>query len=347
MLGQTAPWILLTLLALASCATRTAPSPQPAAPASIANTPAEDPNPRLAAEPAPRATLEATPPQIATEPAKPGEPNPYIAPLLRQVGDLTIEAPPREPSPSHGGGRLRTHTEGSLSKGSPRVWVGPQVPGFVPLMEDSMELFLLDRVGDEFMALYRDPYGASSCGLGDDANCSYFVRLYDLEGNERWAVDPNELLSRTTYLEVQDIRYDQGLLYLNEACQSYARGARGKCSALLAYDPAAGELRWRTRPLVSNGEFLVHGDHIITGYGFTNERDFIFVIRRRDGKIVQKISVPKSPQTFTLSDDGLLEVIIYPGTTLLYRLRGWDSDAPRLVKTKRKPTPKRIITGRP
>lgn len=280
--------------------------------------------------------------KVATRP-QPREPNPYIAPPIRQAGDLTVEAPPRTLEDDFIG-RLRTHVDGGLSKGTPRVWVGPQVPGFVPLIEGTMELFLLDRVDDEFMAFYRDPYGAGSCGLGDGGNCDYFVRIFDLEGGERWSISLAPLMSRPTRLEVQDARWADGTLYFNEACQSYSSGAGGKCSALVAYDPEAKEVRWRTRHLVSNGEFLVHGDFLITSYGFTDERDFLFVVRRSDGKVVHKVPLRKAAMRLTVASDGLLEVIVYPGRMLTYKLRGWESAKPRLVKTTRPPS--LITTGR-
>lgn len=333
MLGRVVPWIFVMSIASTACSSKQ--GPLSTTPASTAAAPAPS-SPRVVeaqAEPAPEAAAD--PPARSAAGAPPREPNPYIAPRVRRAGDLTIEAPPREPEREFIG-RLRSHVEGSLSKGSPRVWVGPQVPGFVPLMEDTMELFLLDRVGDEFMAFYRDPYGASSCDLSGNTNCSYYVALYDVEGQPRWTFDPNEHLSRGTRLEVQDVRYADGTLYFNEACQSYSREAKGKCSALLAYDPEAGALRWRTRHLVSNGEFLVHGDYIVAGYGFTAEPDFIYVVRRKDGKIMHKVSVPKAAERFVVSDDGLLEVTIYPGTQRLFQMRGWDSAKPRLVKVPRK-----------
>lgn len=325
--------IAFGLVALPSCAGRTADTalrPMPAPP--IATPPVE---------PAP--PVEPEPPQAVAEPR---DPNPYVAPPVRQAGDLTVEAPPRQRPEDAIGGRLRSHVDGTLSKGSPRVWVGPQVPGFVLLIEGTAELFLLDRVGDELMAFYRDPYGASSCGLGGDANCHYFVRLYDIEGAERWSVALHELLSAPTYLEVQDIRWEDGTLYFNEACQSYASGAKGQCSALVAYDPVAKEVRWRTRPLVSNGEFLIHGDYIVSGYGFTGERDYIHVVRRHDGKIMQKLAVPKAAERFVIAEDGLLEVTLYPGTRRTFALQGWDGAKPKLVKTERPAVPGRVTTGR-
>lgn len=261
------------------------------------------------------------------------EPNPYVAPLERTAGDLTVHAPPKE-STRNFGGRLRTHVEGALSQGNARVWVGPQVPGFVSLIEGTKELFLCDRIGDDFLAFYRDPYGASSCDLSGDGNCDYFARLYDIEGNEQWQLPLGSMLSSRRYLEIQDIRYADGVLYYNEACQSYSKTVKGKCSFLVAVDPVEGKELWRTKKLVSNGEFLVVGDYIVSGYGFTDEKDFIYVVSRADGSIKQKLPLKKSPERFQINEDGLLMVHVYPDTIQFYEMKGWDGDAPTLVKVQ-------------
>ncbi len=330
---------------LASCGGKgRRPSVPPAPPPAQVEAPSRSDGGTAPAAKAAPVESEPEPKQVkAVAKPEPREPNPYVAPLVRQAGDLTVEAPPRVLEDDFIG-RLRTHVDGGLSKGTARVWVGPQVPGFVPLMEGTMELFLLDRVDDEFMAFYRDPYGASSCGLGDGGNCDYFVRIFDLEGEARWSISLPELMSRPTQLEVQDARWADGTLYFNEACQSYSSGAGGKCSALVAYDPEAKEVRWRTRNLVSNGEFLVHGDYIVSSYGFTDERDFLFVVRRSDGKIIQKVPLRKAAMRLTVASDGLLDVIVYPHRTLTYEMQRWDSAKPKLVKTTRSFTEK--ITGR-
>jgi hypothetical protein len=257
--------------------------------------------------------------------------NPLIAPVERRGGDLVVHAPPDEKRDSFRG-RLRNHTEGALSRGSPRLWVGPQVPGFVPLTEGTQELSLLDPVGDEFLAFYRDPYGASTCSLSGHVNCGFTARLFSHCGDVKWTVRINDFLSRPTYLEVQDVRYDDGVLFFNEACQSYAKGAKGRCSSLVAVDPQRGALLWRTPPLVSNGRFLVHGDYLVTGYGFTAERDNVFVVRRRDGKVMHKRSVPTAPEDILLAGGAAVDVILYPGDrTRRFRLQGWDGPQPRLV----------------
>ena len=41
-------------------------------------------------------------------------------------------------------------------------------------------------------------------------------------------------------------------------------------------------------------------DHIISGYGFTAEPDFVFLVRRSDGSAVQKVPVDSGPNTIQL-----------------------------------------------
>ncbi len=188
---------------------------------------------------------------------------------------------------------MRAHVEGALSRGSPRVWVGRDVPPFVLVQGGTRELFLLDQAPDGFVGLYRDPYGASSCRLDGDANCSFGAALFECSGKTRWLFALDPFLSRKDHLEIQDMRYADGVLYFNEACQSYSREAQGKCSSLVAVEPLTKTLLWRTRPLVSNATFLVAGRYLITGYGFTAEPDALFLVRRSDGKIMSSTPIPR------------------------------------------------------
>ncbi|MBV1858278.1 MAG: hypothetical protein KUG77_07690 [Nannocystaceae bacterium] len=230
---------------------------------------------------------------------------------------------------------MRSHVEGTLSADSARVWVGPQVPGFVPLVEGSAELFLLGHQRDgSFLAFYRDPYGASSCTLGGPNNCAYVATLFAHCGDVMWSISLTDLMSRPDHLEIQDIQLEGDTLYFNEACQSYSKDAKGKCSSLVAVDPAANEVLWKSKSLVSNGVFFISGDYIVAGYGFTAERDTLSIVRRSDGRVMgrpQRLS--KAPQDIRLLEPGMLEVEVYPGdTTYLFRMVGWDGPSPKLVK---------------
>jgi len=219
--------------------------------------------------------------------------------------------------------RMRSHGSGALTARH-RTWLGPAVPEYVPERIGTLGLFLLDEVEGGHLAFYREPYNLGSCGLGNGTNCTYEARLYGRRGEQRWALQLGEVMSRPDQLEIQDIRLAGGVLYFNEACQSYSSGANGKCSSLVAVDPKASRVLWRTPPLVSNGRFLVRGCYIVAGYGFTGEPDAVSVIDRGSGKVLQTIPVSSAPEQYTLREDDGLDVRLYSNTTRQYRMRGFD-----------------------
>ena len=228
-------------------------------------------------------------------------------------------------------GRLRTHTTGALSGAGARSWGGPEIPAYVATQHGPLELFILDRVGDgdTYLAFYREPYNVSSCTLGGKKNCAYQADIYT-GGKLDTSLPLNAHMSRPDGLEIQDIRFSRGVLYFNEACQSYSSEQGGHCSSLVAVDPYTKTLLWRTPSLVSNGRFVVRGCYIVAGYGFTSEPDNIFLVEKTTGKVAQKIAVSSAPQTFKLGKNRL-DVTLYAGGTRRYRLDGIETRSGRLV----------------
>ena len=86
-----------------------------------------------------------------------------------------------------------------------------------------------------------------------------------------------------------------GVLYTCQGGGSYAREVFGKKSYLTAIDPTDGALLWRSAPLVCNANFVMLGSHIVSGYGFTDEPDFLFVIDRTTGKTVTRRKLASGP----------------------------------------------------
>lgn len=258
---------------------------------------------------------------------------PTPPPAERVAGSLTVRDPPDDDDRTIYG-RLRSHSSGALAVESPRTWVGPPVPGFVPLLEDDAELHLLEHDDGNVIALYREMYGAPSCTLGEDGNCNFFVRAWDRCGEPMWAHRLNDFMSRPDRLEVQDLRVDDRVVYFNEACQSYSKEAGGKCSALVALDPQAGEVLWRTTDLVSNNAFIVQGDYLITGYGFTAEPDFLYVVRRSDGEVVHRTKLATAHERLRVEEDAVLIIQRYPDQTERFLLDGFDGDSPTLRKAQ-------------
>ncbi|MDP6943258.1 MAG: hypothetical protein QF464_03830, partial [Myxococcota bacterium] len=159
---------------------------------------------------------------------------------------------------------------------------------------------------------------------------AYRVRLYGADGVALWTLDLAQLFSRQDHLEIQDVRYRDGVLYFNEACQSYASEARGRCSSLVAVEPTEAKVLWRTKPLVSNNRFLVEADLIVSGYGFTKERDYLYVIRRTDGKLMHRLRIPKAHEAIGRDDQGRLVVRLYPDAIHYFELYETRRGAPRL-----------------
>ncbi len=240
------------------------------------------------------------------------------------------QSPPLDPQP----GRLRSHVTGSLAadprRMSGRTWNGDEVPEFVPRTSGTLELFLLDAADAGYLAFYREPYNLSSCQLSGDGNCAYEARHYDRRGQVRWKLRLNEFMSRGDHLEIQDIRLAGGVLYFNEACQSYAQEAGGQCSSLVAVDPAAGRVLWRTPPLVSNGRFVVRGCYLVAGYGFTAEPDHVSLVSRTSGKVLQTIPLASAPEKMTLVGRDQLDVEIYSGASGRFRLVDFDGPGGKL-----------------
>lgn len=183
-----------------------------------------------------------------------------------------------------------------------RQSVPPSTPAFVPTTRDGLDLWIADPVDGGWLAFYREPLGAMSGSL----NSRYRAALHSADGSIRWVVNLDRVLSRPTGLEIQDVRFDAGELYVNEACQSYSREADGRCSSLIRIDPGTGEVVWRSRPLVSNDIFILTADHVVAGYGFTDEPDSVHLVSRSTGEVVASHPLDTAHSYLELSGDRLL-----------------------------------------
>jgi len=88
-----------------------------------------------------------------------------------------------------------------------------------------------------------------------------------------------------------------GLVYVSNFHSTYAKSSGGHNGYLSAIDLRTQKVRWRSRPLVCNSRnFVVHGDAILTGYGFTAEPDFLYVLNRHTGAVVQTVKLKSGPE---------------------------------------------------
>ena len=239
---------------------------------------------------------------------KPGKLKRKLPNLLKQVKKEKYDG--LATSPGDFGLTGRNKLDGPFSSRL-RVSVSPNSPHFARqpavLDEKEFEPYIIAPTldGGWFIFSRFNP------GQGHDYTATqYLVRRFSETFEEKFKIPLNRhLLYRNT--EVQDARYRDGNVYYNEACGTYSSGYKGKCSHLACLDPVAGEVVWRTPDLVSNNIFIFKDDDtIVAGYGFTDEPDYLFLIRAADGKVTSRTKLD-SAHTYLEMKEGKLHVFTY------------------------------------
>ncbi len=118
------------------------------------------------------------------------------------------------------------------------------------------------------------------------------------------------IIVRENQYLVHDLRYEKDILYFNAACLIYAKEQKGKCSTLYAYDTKKKKILWHSQYLTSNNIFILTDKLLITGYGFTSESDYLYVIRKIDGKVLKKIKLDTAHNYLEVIEN-TLHVITY------------------------------------
>ena len=128
-----------------------------------------------------------------------------------------------------------------------------------------------------------------------------FVGTYDFS-NYLYTPTPGNAYT-TLYIPYAAI-YD-GVLYTEIAHLTYSEDQ--PCTGfIVAVEVETGKLLWRSEMLVANGRnFLVGEDTIICGYGFTDEDDYLYILSRHSGAVLEKRKLKTGPDYFIPVDDSL------------------------------------------
>lgn len=131
-------------------------------------------------------------------------------------------------------------------------------------------------------------------------------KIYDFDN---YAISPKYVQKDFDYIH-QQIRWavvENGILYISHSHRTYAKssnGANGFISAIRIND---NKLLWRTSSLVSNARnFQILGNVIVSGYGFTGEKDYLYQINKQTGKTVDRIVLKDAPDYIDLQKNGFL-----------------------------------------
>jgi outer membrane protein assembly factor BamB len=108
------------------------------------------------------------------------------------------------------------------------------------------------------------------------------------------------------YEDVTFAREAGGVVYVSNAHLTYATATNGRNAYITAIDPERKKTLWRSRALVANARtFVVTGDLIVAGYGFTAEDDFLYLLDRRSGRVLDRLAVPSAPEVIKLRGNRL------------------------------------------
>jgi len=104
------------------------------------------------------------------------------------------------------------------------------------------------------------------------------------------------------YEELVWAREANGLLYVQNAHLTYARSSYGQNGYITAIDAQTKKRLWRSKALVANAQtFAVTPDYLLTGYGFTAEPDWLYLLDRETGRVMERMSLPSGPEKITRS----------------------------------------------
>ena len=140
--------------------------------------------------------------------------------------------------------------------------------------------------GVEIRVASATPAGSSQRGwMGNQ--CSFDVRLADGSG-PTVHLGPEQVPPFTT---VSALVRSGSALWLSVSFNGYSAEFPKGGNRVIALDLCQGRIAWKSRDSMSNGGLLLLGDYLISAYGFTNERRYVYVLDAHSGAVIQQLGV--------------------------------------------------------
>lgn len=150
--------------------------------------------------------------------------------------------------------------------------------------------------GDRLLLVYGGRYLAITRADETEA-------VFDLEAY----LHPPKVSAQWKEFAVADVTYAQvadGVVYVANGGGSYAKEMYGKKGFVSAISLATKKLLWRSKPLVHGaGPFALTKDFLVTGYGFTDEADNLFLLRRDTGAVATSLPLESAPDEVSIAGD--------------------------------------------
>lgn len=190
---------------------------------------------------------------------------------------------------------------------TPRGGAPSELPAWIPRDVEGKRIVIAIEDQDHAIALYAKTYWRGRVLVVFDAKRE-LVAAYDFSA---WSGPGPAQDGEADDRRIHWAMVREGVLFVSSGHFGYAKESGGRTAYLTALDLATGDLLWRSDPLVANARNFIYRDgYIISGYGFTAEPDFLFVIDAKTGKTVSKKKLRKGPEVI-LEKEGKVFVRTY------------------------------------
>ena len=149
----------------------------------------------------------------------------------------------------------------------------------------------LPMIGENWDYFYDENYtyqwDDGKLSIFDGENCLYVLEY----PTDKWYVNGN------------NARLENGIFYGASVMNGYAQP---DTCFMFAYDLENEKLLWRSADQTYNSmNFLVKGDVIFCGYGFTAEDDYLYQLDKNTGGVIDRLPLKKMPDLMAEKDDRL------------------------------------------
>ncbi|MBK8942179.1 MAG: hypothetical protein IPM79_32375 [Polyangiaceae bacterium] len=228
---------------------------------------------------------------------------PWDATVLEPAGPAPASTPKLVKLSTSKGGQPLVMRRGKYDPARP--WIIPPVEkgkvpfgarGDIPSQYGLEDLRVIIPSGDRLLLVYGGRYLAVTRGDETEA-------IFDLETYRH----PPKVSDQWKEFAVSDVTYAQvadGVVYVANGGGSYAKEMFGKKAFVSAISLSTKKLLWRSKPLVHGaGPFALTKDFLVTGYGFTDEPDNLFVLRRDTGAVAASMPLESAPDEVSINGD--------------------------------------------
>ncbi|MEO8070951.1 MAG: TIR domain-containing protein [Acidobacteriota bacterium] len=178
------------------------------------------------------------------------------------------------------------------------------LPQFVPAEFQGVRVVKVIR-GTPTIAVYGENFSSGRYLLGLDPATRHGTFAFDFslyEYPKSFQRSEREFVQMATIWAQLEVN----TLYVAHAHSTYAKSSDGYNAYITAIDVPSNRILWRSQPLVSNANnFVIRGDVIVAGYGFTNENDSLYVLNKADGRVIQQLPLKSGPSDLIEKGDRL------------------------------------------